>query len=88
MAQVSLNTVRQSERLKQQVSAMMLEMLDSIIADCESGKRIAAEVWVQDSTDDYCTRYGEGEITAYDDVIQNLQKWRKSIEADSIQPPR
>lgn len=82
MAQVSTSIrERQSARLKHQVAAMMQEMLDDLIADCESGKQIAAETWLQDAAaSDYLLRYGEGELAAYNDIIDKLKALKGNID--------
>ena len=85
MAQVlSSTTLRQFTGLKKQIAEMMLEMLDDIIANCESSRQIAADVWIYENGSEYMTRFGEGEIAAYDDVIQNLKTWKRTIEDDGI----
>lgn len=89
MAQVSINPREQkTATLKRLVAEMMKEMLDDLIADCKSGKRIAAETWLQDAAaSDYLLRYGEGEIAAYEDIIGRLEEWQDYLN-DSLPPAK
>lgn len=68
--------------------ALSNAILDEIADYCAICKEVAAEVWLGDNHRETGRDYGEGEISAYNDVLKKLEEMRRELaESEAVPAP-